>query len=486
MNFLFFSLRLLLLCAPPFLASGQHDSVKAFAGTEYQRGLGHQLLFGFHYRETWGTAVKAPVLRLSDAGLTPLKEGGSRETQNLWLKDELGRQWVIRSVNKDLTKALLNPFQRRFFSGIARDHASANHPYAPLVVPVLARAAGVIHSSPVLFYLADDPALGQYSERFANQLYMLEERPDESWSSFDTFLQSDNVVDTEKVIRKLLEDHENTVDVHQYLKGRFLDILIGDWSRHGDQYRWLEMKNNGEKVFVPVPRDRDHAFYKNDGIINNISKLLMPKMATFGNRAQVNALTTIGRDLDRLILENATAEDFRNAAAAVKAGITDEVIKTALLDLPAEVRDEVFAKWQEALINRRNDLLNTADAYYAILNREKYYTGTAREEIFRISRMNDSTRLEVINLRRNGTEERLFEEVYKDGETKSIHLLGLEDDDKFIISGDGSSAIRVYIVAGPGEDRVEYLPGASRRRITLDDSKESSFTELTVRELLKK
>ena len=37
-------------------------------------------------------------------------------------------------------------------------------------------------------------------------------------------------------------------------------MLIGDWDRHQDQWRWIEFKENGKKVYRPMPRDRDQAF----------------------------------------------------------------------------------------------------------------------------------------------------------------------------------------------------------------------------------
>jgi hypothetical protein len=35
-------------------------------------------------------------------------------------------------------------------------------------------------------------------------------------------------------------------------------MLLGDWDRHEDQWRWSEFeKENGEHYFRPIPRDRD-------------------------------------------------------------------------------------------------------------------------------------------------------------------------------------------------------------------------------------
>jgi hypothetical protein len=35
-------------------------------------------------------------------------------------------------------------------------------------------------------------------------------------------------------------------------------MLIGDWDRHYDQWRWAEYKK-GQVIYRPIPRDRDQA-----------------------------------------------------------------------------------------------------------------------------------------------------------------------------------------------------------------------------------
>ena len=47
---------------------------------------------------------------------------------------------------------------------------------------------------------------------------------------------------------------------HTISRRRLFDMLIGDWDRHQDQWRWIEFKENGKKVYRPMPRDRDQAF----------------------------------------------------------------------------------------------------------------------------------------------------------------------------------------------------------------------------------
>jgi hypothetical protein len=49
------------------------------------------------------------------------------------------------------------------------------------------------------------------------------------------------------------------IDEAEYIKARLFDMLIGDWNRNEDQWRWGEYKKK-KIVYKPIPRDRDQAF----------------------------------------------------------------------------------------------------------------------------------------------------------------------------------------------------------------------------------
>ncbi len=51
------------------------------------------------------------------------------------------------------------------------------------------------------------------------------------------------------------------------LRARLLDMLIADWDRHFDQWRWATRDTGQGKLYIPIPRDRDQAFFYSDGLI---------------------------------------------------------------------------------------------------------------------------------------------------------------------------------------------------------------------------
>jgi hypothetical protein len=73
-------------------------------------------------------------------------------------------------------EAIPEALRQTFAKEIVQDQISAANPYAPLAIPVLADATGVPHASPVMVFVPDDPALGQYQKDFANTLCLFEER----------------------------------------------------------------------------------------------------------------------------------------------------------------------------------------------------------------------------------------------------------------------------------------------------------------------
>ena len=122
------------------------DSIEVSAYAPYDNVSGlHRSLFGENYRKEWATPTKLPVIRISEikGGLTPLKRGGGHQTLSLRLKDKDGKEWVLRSIEKYPDVLLPEQLRETFAKDVVRDAMTAQHPYAPLIVPVLADAVNV-------------------------------------------------------------------------------------------------------------------------------------------------------------------------------------------------------------------------------------------------------------------------------------------------------------------------------------------------------
>ena len=248
------------------------DSVTVIPVAKYDSvGRLHRKVFGENYRKDYARPVKVPVIRLSgiSGGLTAFQSGGGNQSKTLRLKDAAGKEWSLRSVQKFPGVLLPIPLRETFLLEILEDNMSAQHPFGALVVPVLAQAAGVPHSNPVIGVVEYGVGLGVYAKDFANTLCLLEER--------EPLGKSDN---TAKMLKQVSSSYRNRVDWKTYLKAKALDLLLGDWDRHEDQWRWaMEVKADGIE-YTPVPRDRDQVFYRSDGIVQRLaqSSWLLPMM----------------------------------------------------------------------------------------------------------------------------------------------------------------------------------------------------------------
>lgn len=90
------------------------NTIKVAANEQYNKaGKVKRILLGEHYREDWATAVDVEILDMSSetGGLTAIKLGGGMQTKSLRLKGANGKEYVLRSVNKDPSKAIASELE---------------------------------------------------------------------------------------------------------------------------------------------------------------------------------------------------------------------------------------------------------------------------------------------------------------------------------------------------------------------------------------
>ena len=141
----------------------------------------------------------------------------------------------------------------------------------------MADAVNIYHTNPVLYYIPKQKALGSFISEFGDELYMIEEHTSEGHSDLSSFGFQDKIISTDDMMKKIHKDEDIVIDEAAYIRARLFDMLIGDWDRHQDQWRWIEFKENGKKVYRPLPRDRDQAFSKmSDGFLLSSAVALIP------------------------------------------------------------------------------------------------------------------------------------------------------------------------------------------------------------------
>ncbi|RSK45227.1 hypothetical protein [Hymenobacter rigui] len=457
------------------------STVLVAAGPQYDRGALHRFFWGTHYRALWGLPVTAPVFNLRTAvpgGLTPVREGGSFQTKNLRLVDRNGVQYVLRSVDKDATKALPESLQEGPIGRLMKDQTSVIHPYGAYIVAPLAQAAGLYHTNPRLIYVADDPALGEFRESFANALYLFEERPEGDQRAVGSFGNSTAVESSRKVFTNLVAKSSFRVDARQYLRSRLFDMWLGDWSRREDQWRWASFAAaDGGTVYRAIPRDRDHAFFKfDDGLLTHMIGWVKSNYQSFHEQirlADVEGLNQAARPMDKSLLAYLSREDFRQVADSLRGSLTDAAIARALAVWPKEVQQMSSSDFTRKLRGRREQLPAVAEKFYELLARDVELPGTDEAERFVLEPTpNGGVRVQVFHLTSQGAT-LLRQRTFARGETRSIKLFGLGGNDEFELRGEPDAHLEIGVYDGAGQDLVEATPVPTKRlrsRITVYDS----------------
>ena len=434
--------------------------LKIKASDKYNKSKFYKFFWGQHYRTEWNTPVAVMQVKLDTmrGGLTAYQTGGSRQTNSIRVTDKANREYAFRSVDKSFGGALPNIAQGTFIEKLANDQVTISHPYSALVVAPLAEAAKIYHANPELVYVPKQDALGKFSDSSGNILYTFEQRPDENWETAANFGNSKKIVSTEKMLEKILEDNDNKVDQKAFVRARLFDIFIGDWGRHDDQWRWATFKDGKKTTYVPIPRDRDNAFTKFDGVLLNtlIRAAGAYHLQSFDYKLKnANDFNFPARNLDHHLLNEVTKEDWVAIANELKSSFTDEVIDNAVKKFPPEVYPISGPTIAAKLKSRREYLPEWAATYFNFLNVDVEITGTQDAEKFEVNRLSDTeTEVNIYKIKDDEETKKkpFYHRVFKNNETNEIRLYGIEGNDVYVVKGNVKKSIKIRLIGGHDKD----------------------------------
>ncbi|MGC1630503.1 MAG: metallophosphoesterase, partial [Gelidibacter sp.] len=246
-----------------------------------------KLLLEEHYRRIYSKPIKVEVATLDTlyGGLEIVRAGGGHQPKSLRLKTNDGRELHMRALRKNTTryleKVLLNnsyvtdDYERTEIESLILDFYTSAHPYAFMAIPDLSDAGKIYHTNPALFYIPKHKYLGDFNDQFGEQLYMIEEFPEENYTDERNFGYADDIESTYDIVEKIRESEKYKIDENAYIRARLFDMLVGDWDRHQDQWRWAKFnQDNGDVVYKPIPKNRDQVFSNYDGGLLDVVKII--------------------------------------------------------------------------------------------------------------------------------------------------------------------------------------------------------------------
>lgn len=437
-------------------------SVRRISEVDFSRSKVGEAIWGKHWRSAYSSEMEVQDLDLAALNLFPVKRGGGFQTNSLRLEDHTTeRQYTLRSIDKDASRTVPYPLNTNLVLDVVRDNFSASHPLAALAVAPLAEAAGVYHANPQLVYLPQQKALGEFNEDYAGALYLFEERPDdEHWQEAASFVGNpEDIISTFNMIEKVRKEQDERVDQRWTIRSRLFDLVIGDWDRHDDQWRWGKFPRGENNYFRPIPRDRDQAFANYDGSIFRIARLVSPKSKQwrpFNHKLGRTHWATYNAFLfDQSFLTGLSWPQWQEAVAHLQTTLSNEIIDTAFVQAwpePFLSRDAPSIK--ATIMKRRDQLMGIAKDYYLFLAKNVDVLGTDQKDRFLIERLNDrQTRIRVYNTNKEEKKEKTYyERIFSTDETQNIYCYGLGDDDIFEVRGSVTMGCKIHLIGGEGED----------------------------------
>lgn len=454
----------------------------------------YKFLLGDRYSKVYSKPIKVPVATLDTlyGGLEVVRAGGGHPTKSLRLKTKDGKELNMRALRKNATRYLekvlfensyiTDDYERTEIESLILDFYTAAHPYAFMAIPDLSDAAEIYHTNPKIFYIPKHDYLGKFNTDYGDQLYMIEERPEENYTDERNFGYADDIENTYDIIEKVREDEKYKVDENAYIRARLFDMLIGDWDRHQDQWRWARFnQENGDKLYKPIPRDRDQVFSNFDGSLLNIVNVISGssrKLQVYDEKLEdIKWMNSAGVKLDRVLLQQSDRNVWLEQAEILKQNITDKVIENAFQKVPVEVQDSIISDIKMKLKGRRGNLKDIASRYYDYLNELVVLTGTQKNDYFEITRLGkDLTQVKISTLTDDGIGEPFIDRIYDRNVTKELWIYGLNDDDQFVVNGKGKHMIFTRIIGGQGNDRYDIQSG-KRIKIYDHQSKENTIVD---------
>ncbi len=461
---------------------------------EITKSKKYRFLWGERYRKYFGTEITAPTVNLDTlfGGLKPVRKGGGHQSKSLRLEDKNGREYVMRALRKNAVQYLQAvAFKDQYIEGqfddtktenLLSDVFTGSHPYAPFTIGKLADAVGVYHTNPILYYIPKQNSLGSFNDEFGDELYMIEERAASGHGDKASFGFANKVISTDDLLKNLGKNENHLLDEEAYIKARLFDMLIGDWDRHEDQWRWAVFKENKQVIYRPIPRDRDQAFsIFGDGALLNLATKIVPTlrlMQSYNEELESPKWFNLEPyPLDMALITEANKSLWDKQVNLITTNISDAIIDDAFSNFPEEVNDKTVLEIKNKLIGRRKNLQKISDSYFKHVNNFQVIKGTQKDDWFEIERLqNGETKITGYRIKKGKKSDVFHQRIYKHANTKEIWIYGLDDEDHFIVKGEGKNLIKVRIIGGQNNDIYNIING---KKVIIYDYKSKKNTFVT-------
>jgi len=229
------------------------------------------------------------------------------------------------------------------------------------------------------------------------------------------------------MIKSLDKDNENTFKSKEFLRARMLDMLLGDWDRHPDQWRWKNDGDEKEKSYIAVPRDRDQVIHVTQGILPRLASRpwVLPTLQNFDGKIKDVRYSLFKTNFLNGRPESQLSHDqWMKITTQFVADVTDEALEAGLRRLPASAynlrHDELLAKFKE----RRNNIPAAMERYYRFINKIVDIEASDKNERVEIEDApGNALRIIIRRVNKEGSiKDKLMDKIYDPAITKEIRI----------------------------------------------------------------
>jgi hypothetical protein len=334
---------------------------------------------------------------------------------------------------------------------------------------VLLDKAMLLHPTPQLAVMPDDPALGEFRKEFAGMLGTIEEYPRVPKSGV-AFAGAKDMIDGDELLDKINKDPSNQVDARALLTARLMDYFLGDNDRHPLQWKWARLKSKDSGLWEPIGRDRDKVFLSYEGLFAALARKGVPSLTKYtADYPPPAGIFANALEFDRRTLASLDKAVWDSVATSLTNMLSDSQIDAAMATLPPEYArgSQEIAAVMKA---RRNGLRAAAARYYSDLWTVTDIHGTDADDLARIVRNADGSVDVALSSEKTGT---YFSRRFLPSETKEIRLY-LHDGEPMLYG----KTTEKGIVHGAGSLLTADAGATNKDKIVVHNEKDENLSYL--------
>jgi hypothetical protein len=235
-----------------------------------------------------------------------------------------------------------------------------------------------------------------------------------------------------------------------------LDLLLADWDRHEDQWRWVKDKSGKRKTFIGVPRDRDQVFHVSEGLLPKIAALpwVNPLFDNFDEDIpRVKYSIYKSRFLNHYPDAQLPKAVWMKLAQEFVSSETDAVLEQGLKRLPPEIYRIRHQELLEKLKRRRDQIPEAMSDYFNFVNRTVDIKLSDKSASVTIAEAGASGLHVLVQAGKEDSSATIMDNTYLPQTTKEVRLYLAGGDDSVSISN-AHSPIKLRIIGGQGEKYI--------------------------------